>query len=110
MKRFSALLPLPLPLPLPLALALALALSACGLKPMYAGGGSGAVAQGLASIDVAPIEGRGGWSIGWAWAAPAARRNTGLMYGWMTSWKASVSSRTIPSAVNAAPCVRAISW
>ena len=51
MKRFAALLPL------------ALALSACGLKPMYIGGGSGAVAQGLAAIDVAPIEGRGGWLV-----------------------------------------------
>jgi LPS-assembly lipoprotein len=28
---------------------------------MYAGGGNGAVAQGLAAIDVAPIEGRAGW-------------------------------------------------
>jgi LPS-assembly lipoprotein len=36
-------------------------LAACGLQPMYAGGGSGAVAQGLAAIDVAPIEGRAGW-------------------------------------------------
>ena len=38
-----------------------LALSACGLQPIYAGGGSGAVAQGLAVIDVPPIEGRAGW-------------------------------------------------
>jgi LPS-assembly lipoprotein len=28
---------------------------------MYAGGGSGAVAQGLAAIDISPIEGRAGW-------------------------------------------------
>jgi LPS-assembly lipoprotein len=28
---------------------------------MYAGGGNGAVAQGLAAVDVAPIEGRAGW-------------------------------------------------
>jgi LPS-assembly lipoprotein len=47
MKRFAALLPL--------------LLAACGLQPMYAGGGSGAVAQGLASIDISPIEGRAGW-------------------------------------------------
>ena len=39
------------------------ALSACGLSPMYAGGGSGAVAQSLAAIDVAPIEGRAGWLV-----------------------------------------------
>ena len=36
-------------------------LSACGLTPMYAGGGSGAVARGLAAIDISPIEGRAGW-------------------------------------------------
>lgn len=35
----------------------------CGLKPMYAGGGSGAVAQGLAAVDVPPIEGRAGWLV-----------------------------------------------
>lgn len=43
------------------ALLLPLMLSACGLQPLYAGGGSGAVAQGLAAIDVSPIEGRAGW-------------------------------------------------
>ena len=48
MKRLAALLP-------------AILLAACGLQPMYAGGGSGAVAQGLASIDISPIEGRAGW-------------------------------------------------
>ena len=42
-------------------LALALLLSACGLKPMYAGGAGGAVAQGLAGIEVSPIEGKSGW-------------------------------------------------
>nr|WP_310532846.1 LPS assembly lipoprotein LptE [Novosphingobium sp.] len=43
------------------ALSLSGALSGCGLQPMYAGGGRGAVAQGLAAIDVPPIEGRAGW-------------------------------------------------
>ena len=38
-------------------------LSACGLQPMYAGGGSGAVAQGLAAIEVPAIEGRSGWLV-----------------------------------------------
>jgi len=38
-------------------------LAGCGLKPMYAGGGRGDVAQGLAAITVAPIEGRGGWLL-----------------------------------------------
>ena len=40
-----------------------LALTACGLQPMYTGGGSGAVAQGLAAIDVSAIEGRAGWLV-----------------------------------------------
>ena len=39
------------------------ALAACGLQPMYAGGGSGAVAQGLAGIEVPPIEGKAGWLV-----------------------------------------------
>ena len=43
--------------------ALLASLAGCGLQPMYAGGGSGAVAQGLAAIDVAPIEGRAGWLV-----------------------------------------------
>jgi len=43
------------------ALALALLLGACGLKPMYAGGAGGAVAQGLAAVEVSPIEGKAGW-------------------------------------------------
>jgi LPS-assembly lipoprotein len=47
--------------PWPLLLGAALALSACGLQPMYAGGGSGAVAQGLAGIEVSSIEGKAGW-------------------------------------------------
>lgn len=38
-----------------------LALSACGLRPMYAGGSRGVVVQTLRSVDVAPIEGKAGW-------------------------------------------------
>lgn len=45
------------------ALAAALLLSGCGLQPMYAGGGSGAVARGLSGIQVAAIDGRGGWLV-----------------------------------------------
>ena len=52
-RRLSALL----------APALVLALAGCGLQPMYAGGGSGAVAQGLASVDVSAIEGKAGWLV-----------------------------------------------
>lgn len=48
---------------LALALVLPLALAACGLQPMYAGGASGVVAQGLAAVDVSPIEGKAGWLV-----------------------------------------------
>lgn len=44
-------------------LLLPLLLSACGLKPMYAGGGDGEVARGLAAVEVSPIEGRAGWLV-----------------------------------------------
>lgn len=44
------------------ALALAVpALSGCGLHPLYAGGGSSAVARGLADVSVGPIAGKAGW-------------------------------------------------
>lgn len=39
----------------------ALALAGCGLQPMYAGGGSGTVARGLAAVEVSTIEGQSGW-------------------------------------------------
>ena len=35
-----------------LLLGLALALSACGLRPMYAGGGSGSAAASLRAVEV----------------------------------------------------------
>lgn len=50
MKRFTAFV-------LPILLA------GCGLQPMYAGGGNGAVAQGLAGVDVSSIEGKAGWLV-----------------------------------------------
>ena len=40
-----------------------LGLSACGLQPMYAGGGNGAVARGLAAVDVPAIPGSAGWLV-----------------------------------------------
>mgnify|MGYP001544642663 CR=1 FL=1 len=43
------------------ALAIALALPACGLRPMYANGEGGKVAQALRSVEVAPIDGKAGW-------------------------------------------------
>lgn len=45
-----------------MALVLAV-LPACGLQPMYAGGASGPVAQGLAQVDIPPIEGQAGWLV-----------------------------------------------
>lgn len=44
--------------------AIAILLSGCGLKPLYAGGGNGAVASALTQIEVAPIEGKAGWLVG----------------------------------------------
>jgi len=43
--------------------ALLLALPGCALHPLYAGGGSGAVAQTLQQVAVAPIDGRNGWLV-----------------------------------------------
>jgi LPS-assembly lipoprotein len=48
---------------LALPVAALLALSGCGLQPMYAGGGSGPVAQGLSAIEVPPIQGKAGWLV-----------------------------------------------
>ncbi len=45
------------------ALLLPLALAACGLQPMYAGGGSGAVARGLGAVEVSAVEGKAGWLV-----------------------------------------------
>ena len=42
----------------------ALALSGCGLRPLYAGGNKGVVAQSLQGVEVAPIDsGRAGWLV-----------------------------------------------
>ena len=38
-------------------------LGGCGLRPLYANGGKGAVAQVRADVDVAPIEGHSGWLV-----------------------------------------------
>ena len=40
-----------------------LAVSACGLRPLYQGGGQGAVAQTLRQVDVGAIGGRAGWLV-----------------------------------------------
>jgi LPS-assembly lipoprotein len=46
-----------------LALCLCLILTACGLRPMYGGGSSGAVAVGLNMVQVSPIPERAGWLV-----------------------------------------------
>lgn len=43
--------------------ATSLMLGGCGLRPLYASGSKGAVAQILADVDVAPIEGHSGWLV-----------------------------------------------
>lgn len=48
---------------LAVAIGLLLAMSGCGLRPVYAGGANGAVAQGLGGIDVSAISGREGWLV-----------------------------------------------
>ena len=40
-----------------------LALGGCGLRPLYAGGAQGKVAQSLSGIAVDPIPGRAGWLV-----------------------------------------------
>ena len=44
-------------------LAAALLLPGCGLRPLYAGGSGGKVAQALHNIEVAPMPGRAGWLV-----------------------------------------------
>ena len=46
-----------------LLLASALMLGGFTLRPLYAGGSSGAVAQTLQSVAIAPIDGRAGWLV-----------------------------------------------
>ena len=46
-----------------LVVSTAVALAGCGLRPMYAGGESGAVAHGLRSVSVQAIPGRAGWLV-----------------------------------------------
>lgn len=46
-----------------LVLLTALALSGCQLQPIYAGGGSGAVATTMQNIEIGPIDNRSGWLV-----------------------------------------------
>lgn len=43
--------------------AASLTIGGCGLRPLYANGSKGAVAQVLADVDVAAIEGHSGWLV-----------------------------------------------
>ena len=47
-----------------LCLLLPFMLAGCGLKPLYANGTNGVVAQNLGQVEVAPIEGRAGYLVG----------------------------------------------
>ena len=47
----------------PLLLALTFAISGCGLRPLYAGGETGQVAQTLRSVGVQPIPGQSGYLV-----------------------------------------------
>ena len=66
MKRFA------------LPFAALLALSGCGLSPMYSGGGHGAVAQGLAAVEVPPIKQLDARTIGDGKPGPITRRIQGV--------------------------------
>jgi len=44
-------------------IALLAALSACGLRPMYAGGSHGTVARNLGTVEIEAIEGKSGWLV-----------------------------------------------
>lgn len=63
-----------------LLLAAALALSACGLRPMYSGGGSGPVGGSLRSIQVQAIPGRAGWLVHKALLQRLGENETGATY------------------------------
>jgi LPS-assembly lipoprotein len=44
-------------------LLIAASLSGCGLRPLYGGGANSPVATMLSEVEVAPIEGEGGWLV-----------------------------------------------
>ncbi|MEL6529835.1 MAG: LPS assembly lipoprotein LptE [Pseudomonadota bacterium] len=44
-------------------IALIPSLTACGLQPLYSGGATAGIAQGLAAVDVPAIPGRDGWLV-----------------------------------------------
>ena len=63
-----------------LVLGLAFALAACGLRPMYAGGGSGSAAASLRAIEVQPIPGKAGWLVHKALSQRLGDRDSGARF------------------------------
>ena len=63
-----------------LFLGLALALTACGLRPMYAGGGAGSAAASLRAVEVQPIPGKAGWLVHKALAQRLGDPDSGARY------------------------------
>jgi len=51
MKRLALLVPV----------TIGLMLSGCGLRPLYGGGGNGAVAKTLGTVEIVPMPGKAGW-------------------------------------------------
>ncbi len=51
------------PLLVGLLMALPLLLSGCGLRPLYAGGGSGVAGRAIGTVAIDPIEGKAGWLV-----------------------------------------------
>jgi len=96
------------------ALLATLALTGCGLQPLYSGGGNAAIAQGLSSVQVSDIPGRGGWllrgaledRLGIAGATTPRYRLDVRIDDALEGW---ASSTMIRSVVSGGFCARAIS-
>ena len=63
----------------------AVPLGGCGLKPLYVGGGGGAIAGTLGQVEVAPIEGKAGWLV-----AGALRERLAAMGGGAARYRLTV--------------------
>ena len=85
-----------------LACLLMLMLSACGLRPLYSGGSTGAVAQALQGVEVSPIAGgKSGWLVRNALTdrlggGAGAASNIGSRLSSTTRSKASACAATMP--------------
>jgi LPS-assembly lipoprotein len=63
-----------------LVLTMILLLGGCTLRPLYAGGGGGKVAQTLRSVTIDPIAGRTGWLVRTALQDRLGRENASPRY------------------------------